>query len=197
MEAANDRGLVPHHGDAGSTKCQKEARRAGTEQHARMNLPNTRRCCECRRLFVPNPRVGDRQVTCGDEECQRLRHNYICRLWHQDNFEEKGPEASREHYRDVVKPFRHEQPSYQRRWRLAQSLREIREQILVLTGIIGARLRGLVARGRTLSGTATEERQTGVITSKSLEDTLATAAVLTESLEQVVTCTTQLAALGI
>ncbi len=176
---------------------QKEARLVGAGQHARMNLPKPSRCWNCKRPFGPDPRVGDRQVTCGDAECQRLRHAYICRLWHQDNSEEKSREASKEHYDNVVKPFRHEQPSYQRRWRLARSLREIREQILVLTGIIGARLRGLVARGRTLSGTATEERQTGVITSKSLEDTLATAAVITESLEQVVTCTTQLAALGI
>ena len=157
-----------------------------------MKIPNTRRCCQCRRLFVPNPRVGDRQVTCGDPRCQRERHAERCRQWHKHN-----PGASSEHYRDAVEPFRGRQPSYQRRWRLGRSLREIREQTAELVGSIGARLRALIVRGHALSNVATETQQTGVIAGQSLSDTLAMAAAIAAALEDVTGPLAQLGALGI
>ena len=44
-----------------------------------------RPCLECRRWFQPNPRVGDRQRTCGSAECSRARHRRKDRDWHARN----------------------------------------------------------------------------------------------------------------
>lgn len=41
------------------------------------------RCRECRRMFMPDPRVGVRQHTCSRSECQRERHRKDCRCWRQ------------------------------------------------------------------------------------------------------------------
>ena len=39
-------------------------------------------CSECRRWFYPNPRVGDRQKTCGTRLCKQRRHQRMDRAWH-------------------------------------------------------------------------------------------------------------------
>jgi hypothetical protein len=44
-----------------------------------------RPCSMCRRWFVPDPRVGDRQRTCGAAECQRERHRQADRKWHKQH----------------------------------------------------------------------------------------------------------------
>jgi hypothetical protein len=123
-----------------------------------------RRCTECTRRFEPDPRIGHRQVTCGTTECQRGRHSGRCRAWH-----EAHPESAASHYEDVVAPFRQQQPSYQRRWRLGRRLREIRE----MTGRPGAALlkllRGLLQRAEGLSKRAAEAAQTGVLAANLLE----------------------------
>src|SRR4051794_35091508 len=41
-----------------------------------------RPCCVCRRWFLPDARVGDRQRACGAAECQRARHREADRAWH-------------------------------------------------------------------------------------------------------------------
>lgn len=46
-----------------------------------------RPCRICRRWFVANPRLGDRQKTCGSAECQRLWHAKKCREWNGRNRE--------------------------------------------------------------------------------------------------------------
>ena len=106
--------------------------------HVRMKSTNPCRCTECSAEFVPDPRVGGRQVTCGAPECQRARHAGRCQQWHADN-----REATARHYEDVVVPFRQRQPDYQRRWRWSRQLREIREKTIVLGGAILASLRRL------------------------------------------------------
>lgn len=78
-----------------------------------------KRCRYCGSLFVPDPRVGDRQKACS-LACQRLRkkeHNRIYRLRH--------PECWENHYRDYVKPWRGRHPDYQRQWR--ERRREVRK----------------------------------------------------------------------
>lgn len=42
-------------------------------------------CRICRRWFIPNPRVGDRQKTCGDPFCQREWHRKKCARWNKEN----------------------------------------------------------------------------------------------------------------
>ncbi len=108
-----------------------------------MKKTPSRRCSECTRVFVPNPRVGDRQATCGDQECQRRRHAKACRRWRAKN---RGVTAS--HYKDVVKPYRWRHPGYQRRWRVARRVGEIREEIAAVAERVGKQLRSVLSRGR-------------------------------------------------
>lgn len=44
-----------------------------------------RPCSICRRWFLPDARVGDRQHACEREECQRERHRRADRGWHAAN----------------------------------------------------------------------------------------------------------------
>jgi hypothetical protein len=41
-----------------------------------------RPCSECRHWFRPDPRVRERQRTCGSAECKRRRHRRIDGAWH-------------------------------------------------------------------------------------------------------------------
>jgi len=48
--------------------------------------PTRKRPCRiCRRWFVPNPRLKDRQMTCGTAKCQRLWHKKKCTEWNRKN----------------------------------------------------------------------------------------------------------------
>lgn len=50
-----------------------------------------RPCRICGKWFVPNPRLGDRQKTCGDPECKRQWHAKKCAEWnrkHRSLFQE-------------------------------------------------------------------------------------------------------------
>ena len=42
-----------------------------------------RPCRVCRKWFHPDPRVKDRQKTCGDPACQREWHRRLCAKWNQ------------------------------------------------------------------------------------------------------------------
>lgn len=44
-----------------------------------------RPCRICRRWFLPNPKLRDRQRTCGDEHCKREWHRRKCAAWNQHN----------------------------------------------------------------------------------------------------------------
>ena len=44
-----------------------------------------RPCRICRRWFMPNPRLKDRQMTCGDPECKREWHRRKCQEWNRAN----------------------------------------------------------------------------------------------------------------
>ena len=113
------------------------------------------RCRHCGQPFTPNPRVKDRQVTCGAEECQRAQHAEACRDWHRRN-----REHSRDHYQDVVVSFRERHPGYQSRYRLLRRLREIREEIIrELRGWISALGRVEKARRRTERISSGEDEQ--------------------------------------
>jgi hypothetical protein len=74
-----------------------------------------RRCHYCGRLFVPDPRVGNRQKACSNT-CQRLRKRENNRV-----FREKNPEYGRAPERYAyLKEWRRKHPNYQRRWREAR-----------------------------------------------------------------------------
>ena len=44
-----------------------------------------RPCRVCGRWYVPDARLGDRQKTCGDPECQREWHKRKCAEWNKSN----------------------------------------------------------------------------------------------------------------
>ena len=46
-----------------------------------------RPCKVCRRWFRPNPRVGDKQMTCGRPKCKREWHRGKCAEWNKKNRE--------------------------------------------------------------------------------------------------------------
>lgn len=46
---------------------------------------NKRPCRICRRWFAPNPKLKDRQMTCGDPACKREWHKKTCRQWNREN----------------------------------------------------------------------------------------------------------------
>lgn len=46
-----------------------------------------RPCKICGRWFTPNPRLGDRQKTCGSSECKREWHKRKCGEWNSKNRE--------------------------------------------------------------------------------------------------------------
>ena len=44
-----------------------------------------RPCSICRRWFLPDARVGDRQRTCGSSACQQARREQTHRAWREEN----------------------------------------------------------------------------------------------------------------
>ena len=48
-------------------------------------LRKKRPCRACGKWFTPNPRLGDRQQTCGAMECQRKWHARKCAKWNRKN----------------------------------------------------------------------------------------------------------------
>jgi hypothetical protein len=167
------------------------------EHHAQMKTTsNLRRCAQCNAEFVPDPRIGSRQDTCGGKECQRLRHAKLCRQWRAANVE-----ATSSHYQDAVVPFRQRQPDYQRRWRWGRKLREIREQTgqfggALLAPLLGP-LRSLISRAQELANRAVGLVQTGVLAGKLLIRATQAARTLLTALEQLQASSAELGALGL
>jgi hypothetical protein len=51
----------------------------------RAEVYKKRPCRICRRWFMPNPRLKDRQKTCGDAACKREWHRRKCAQWNKNN----------------------------------------------------------------------------------------------------------------
>jgi len=106
-------------------------------------------------------------VTCGRPECQKARHCYSCKDWRKRN-----ADIATTHYDDVVKPFRQNQPDYQRRWRLGRRLREIREKFdSLVIGALLTSIRGLIGRAEALASRPARGPQTGVLAGNLLDKT--------------------------
>lgn len=89
-----------------------------------------KRCRYCGRLFVPDPRVGHRQVACS-AACQKPRKRENNRRYRKNN-----PGYWKDHYEDYVKPWRQLHPGYQHEWRQRKrthkrtTVREIQAEML-------------------------------------------------------------------
>jgi len=83
-------------------------------------MPKRRRCAFCRRLFVPNPRLKERQKTCGRQDCRRKRKRQSDGQWrrrHPDYFrgmytQQKQAYGTRAEYR---RQYRKQHPEYVQR----------------------------------------------------------------------------------
>ena len=51
----------------------------------RKTLTRKRPCRICRRWFMPNPCLKDRQKTCGRSQCKREWHRKMCEKWNREN----------------------------------------------------------------------------------------------------------------
>jgi hypothetical protein len=83
-------------------------------------MPKQRRCPYCRRLFIPDPRLKERQTTCGRQECCQSRKRQSNAEWrslHPDYFrgsyrQQKEVYGTRAEYK---KHYRRGNPEYVRR----------------------------------------------------------------------------------
>lgn len=93
-----------------------------------------KRCRYCKRLFFPDPRVGDRQKTCGDSACQKAHKEENNTRWRT-----KNPDYFRDDYTRVkqwldqnpgyLKHFRETHPEYVKRNRESQKVRDRRKKL--------------------------------------------------------------------
>lgn len=84
-----------------------------------MRRRRRKRCEFCGDLYLPDPRVGDRQRACHKADCRRARALDSKRRWREQN-----PEKRSEYYRLYVKPARQRDPEMQRRYRRRKKERE-------------------------------------------------------------------------
>jgi hypothetical protein len=97
----------------------------------------------------------------------------------------------------VVVPFRERQPDYQRRWRLARCLREIREKMGPLADPLRARLRGLLGRTGRLSEGVTKAAQTGAVTAQWLDEASTAVQAAIAAIEQLEASVATLQSVGL
>jgi hypothetical protein len=92
----------------------------GLQTRERAFMLKKRRCPHCRHLFVPDPRLKERQKTCGREECCRNQKRQSNKEWqslHPDYYrgiypQQKEAYGTRAEYK---KRYRKRNPEYVRR----------------------------------------------------------------------------------
>ena len=80
----------------------------------------TKNCCYCGQFYTPDKRVGNRQKSCSNPECQKKRKRESHKNWKAKNLDcDKGRYAN-------TKSWREQNPGYQKAWRKKTS--EIRDE---------------------------------------------------------------------
>lgn len=95
-----------------------------------------KRCRYCKRLFLPDPRVGKRQKTCGDPLCQKthkVKNNARWRRRNPDYFKNDYPRVKDwlDHHPGYLKDYRQSHPEYVKKNREARRLRYRRKRLCV------------------------------------------------------------------
>jgi hypothetical protein len=80
-----------------------------------------RKCKFCRRVFTPDPRVGDRQISCQNTVCKRKRKKTAQKKWTKNN-----PDYFHGRYTEL-RYWRENNPAYQKEWRNKKN--EIQDKI--------------------------------------------------------------------
>ena len=76
-----------------------------------------KKCPYCVSYFIPNPKVGDRQKTCGNHTCQKELKRENNKRWRRENtdyFKNEYPRFQEwlHKYPDYLKQYREEHPEY-------------------------------------------------------------------------------------
>ena len=96
---------------------------------ANKRLVSRKKCRYCGKVFIPNPRVGQRQKACS-VQCQKLR-----KKGNNKAFSKNNPGYWQGRY-EYVREWRQNNPDYQRLWRqkkkeaIANNQQEIQAEIL-------------------------------------------------------------------
>ena len=95
-----------------------------------------KKCPYCRTFFVPDPRVGQRQKTCGNPSCKKALNAKNNARWRKEN-----PDCCRndyprvkqwlDHHPGYLKQYRQCHPQYVHKNRQAQRLRDRRKKLLL------------------------------------------------------------------
>jgi hypothetical protein len=95
-----------------------------------------KKCPYCRTFFVPDPRVGQRQKTCGNPSCKKARKAKNNARWRKEN-----PDCCRndyprikqwlDHHPGYLQRYRESHPEYVQKNRQAQRLRDRRKKLLL------------------------------------------------------------------
>ena len=81
-----------------------------------------KKCRCCRRVFTPDPRVGNRQVCCQSEDCKSQSKRISQKRWCRAN-----PDYFHGRYEEV-RLWRERNPGYQKKWRRGGA--EIQDEIV-------------------------------------------------------------------
>lgn len=95
-----------------------------------------KKCPYCRTFFVPDPRVGQRQKTCGNPSCKKALKAKNNARWRKEN-----PDCCRNDYPRIkqwldqhpgyLQRYRENHPGYVQKNRHAQRLRDRRKKLLL------------------------------------------------------------------
>lgn len=91
-----------------------------------------RKCRSCRRVFTPDPRVGDRQVCCQTKDCKKQCKRISQKRWCRVN-----PDYFLGRYEEL-RLWRERNPGYQKRWRRGRA--EIQDEIASKKSVNSPRL---------------------------------------------------------
>ena len=91
-----------------------------------------KKCKCCRRVFTPDPRVGDRQVCCQHEDCKKQSKRMAQGRWCRAN-----PDYFHGRYEEL-RLWRERNPGYQKRWRRGRA--EIQDEIASKKSVNSLRL---------------------------------------------------------
>ena len=93
-----------------------------------------KRCRYCKKLFIPNPRVGDHQVTCDDPQCKKAhkaKNNAHWRRRNPDYFRNDYPRVKRwlDQHPGYLKEYRQTHLEYMKKNREIQRVRDRKKRL--------------------------------------------------------------------
>ena len=91
-------------------------------------------CCICPTSFIPHRKLGDRQKTCGDPECQRTNKRNNDARWRRNNSKCTQNDYPRvkawlDEHSGYLKQYRQDHPEYIQKNRAAQKRRDRQRKV--------------------------------------------------------------------